>query len=711
MCFALQNTICVLDDPLQRLSLKERMKKEGKEPMRKYLSGLSEESAEQRGSEKRKWLRRPGWTFTQYICYGIIAMLLTGTCYNPVSDLTRHIIRTVQPMITVKITVEDNNEPGSDIWMIDTGDKNDIFSLLCSGNKNGEWEYRDKETWEYSNDTLISYAHSYENDNLGSSISANIPQDMDLYVALWGHTGCTGITVSTENSETYLDLNDPNGAVHKIHPVSRNVVQIVVQVILYVALCIIIFAVLVLGTYYFQRNGLPAILKMELSKRAFFYGTVVLYVYALIQYFTGSIPNFLEFGDQTYYWGVLNPDGGWDPVVISQRTASFRGFLCNLFPTIAQGVGKILRCDPVPIYFIFTALSIAWLLFVIFPELYEFYSGKRARVYQTLLCTVVYLFFWNGTLTAVLVDMFGVTCFMSGVLATLRFFENPKWRYAAQIGFWWSCACNFRLAYQYGMIALAIALILRWALKKAQFIGWKNLAVGLAVVLLFASPVLIPQCQINVARGHFGFLPYDFGSAWFGRSLTEYSIDSSLSASYTGYPIVISDEQMFVIKSQVYDLDDNIAITEVLNAYLEKPLDTLTYLVKKCFNAFNVLTSDCYPLSMAWNSGKGLMFSLLNYFVLFSGLYACLFVDKCNKGEKILFAVFAVGLVLPQLITHVEWRYYISTYLLLYYFFSYHFAELLFDEKNRMGLKSERYIPLLTVNLIVLLVMNLSITL
>lgn len=646
---------------------------------------------------------------TACICCGFIAVLLTGACYEPVNHLTRLIVWTVQPETTVTITVEDNGTPGSTVWLMDNGDEYEAFRLACAGEMCGEWEYRDKEAWDYNNDSLLSYAKETDGDNVGDTLSFLMPRDMDLHLTFWGHPGCGGVTVSSQGFQIYLDLNDPDGGVHRVHPVANNMFQIAVQVLLDVLLCILLFAAILLGVMFLMTRRISTFWGARLSKGTFLRGTAVLYIYSLVRYYIG-IPNFLAFGDQMYYWSQLNPDGEWDPLVIAQRLVSFRGYLCNFFPTIAMRTGKLLGIDPVPIYFIFTSLCAAWLFFVVLPGLYEHLTDKPATRYQAILFAAVYLFFWNGTITAVLVDMFGAVCFLSGILAGLRFFKDWKWLHAAQMGFWWACACDFRLAYQYGIIVFLIAFGIYCTVRDRGARHWKKAMLGFAAAILCALPVLMPQYQINAARGHFGFLPYDYSGAWDGdRTLALISIDQSLCGGYSGYPIVVSDEQMFTVKEQRYDLDDELdSMAEVFNVYLEKPLDSLTYLIKKCFVAFDTLTNEPYWVWFPWNSTPGLLFSMVNYVVLFSGLYYCIFA-KTGKEERLLATVFALGLVLPQLVTHVEWRYYLSAYILLYYFFAYRMAECLIVQENSAKINAERYFPALTTALIVSLILHLSI--
>ena len=59
-----------------------------------------------------------------------------------------------------------------------------------------------------------------------------------------------------------------------------------------------------------------------------------------------------------------------------------------------------------------------------------------------------------------------------------------------------------------------------------------------------------------------------------------------------------------------------------------------------------------------------------------------------------MFACFLAGLVLPQMFVHVEWRYFIFTYIFLYYLVSYHFIGEWYVCSENNGGAIKKYVPI-----------------
>ena len=461
---------------------------------------------------------------------------------------------------------------------------------------------------------------------------------------------------------------------------------------------------------------------------------LILYLYAAVQYKFG-IPNYLEFGDQMYYWlGDLFAEGIWNPAYVATQTVGFRGWMCNLFPSISQHAGNLLRIDPVFIYLIFTSGAICWLCSYVMPKIYELLTNHKAGLLQKNAFILVYLFFWNGTLTAVLTDMFGAVAFLSGTMYALRFFFGKRQVTSAiGAGLFWAISCNFRTAYQYGIVVMIIAAII---VTGAKYIkrrkarreeegnavcypkkGKKAVAGILCAIGMFVL-TSFPQYAINVERGFSSFLPYDYAGAVGtlmvyadGRQATllESSANQSLQYGYSGYPYVVSDDQMLSLKTQLYNSSDILSLSQILSVYSNNPLETLIYLVKKLLVAFDPKTNVTYPLYSLWRETPGLLFSFLNYFVIGSALYILVVGKRINIREKAVCAMFFIGLVLPQMFVHVEWRYFLSTYMLLYMLFTYHFVgAILTDPDEVVTLKKSNYLQYITV--FILLAFTLSLT-
>lgn len=396
-----------------------------------------------------------------------------------------------------------------------------------------------------------------------------------------------------------------------------------------------------------------------------------------------------------------------------------------MFPSLAQTAGNWFHLDPVYFYLLAPSAAIAWLTAYVFPNLYLLVNGKKANVLQVFISLVLILFFWNGTLTAVLADLMGVVFFFSGILFVLQFVKTVKWRYALGAGICLSIACNYRTAYQYGiyvfLLSLLIVKVQRLGGIKVLYVQLKHKrefpkkhAVGLLCMVIGFLLVAFPQYQINQAKGHNSFFPYDCEGAWVSgdnpadATLMESSANQSINVGYTGYPIVVADEQMFVIKDQLYARNDFLQVPQILGAYANSPLESLQYIAKKLLLAFDVKINASYPNSLPWNKTPGMVFSFLNYFILISGCYIFCVGQDIKTQDRLLMLMTFLGLTLPQMFVHVEWRYFISMYFLLYYFFAYHFVGSYATENGQL-LKRKNYLVVLTISLFLCFVTSFGI--
>ena len=616
-----------------------------------------------------------------------ILSVLIASCGKSLVNMA---VDSLMPDRTVIITSLPQSETPNEIWFFDNSDDNNLFTSCRYGEQTGIWEYREATTYGYGGNMIVHYGDD------AASLSFSVPVSPNSYIMFWKNINSGSVLIESDGHTNQLDLKSgvEGGELMKVYPFQNSILPVMVRVVVYFVLCALAFAVLIMT--YIQLAYRKRHMSFLCSDAKWFYIFpiwIALYIFAVMQYKAG-IPNFLEFGDQVYYWREsLLHAGSWSTEYLAQALLSFRGYLCNFFPTVAQVAGQYIHVDPVHIYFIFTSGAIAWLVTFVLPGLYKLLTGKTATLHQVTMSLLIYLFFWNGTLTAVLADLFGATAFLSGILFAFRLAKERKIRFACLTGFFWAAACNFRTAYQYGIYVL-LAFALLWGLimmvrrRKANKTygeneGKKVYVNALACVAATVSVFLLvsfPQLQINMSRGHAGFLPYDYAGAWPiatpTQSLLEWSANHSLDTAYTGYPYMVSDAQMLTMEREAgyQETAGALTIQQILEVYANSPLDSLTYVIKKMFLAFDAKTSVSYPEGVHWRESSGFVYSLLNYFVLGSALYVLFCGKSVKKGERMLAGLLFVGLVLPQMFVHVEWRYFLASYILLYFFFVYHFV-------------------------------------
>lgn len=623
----------------------------------------------------------------------VLSIIVSSVLSTYIDKLSYRIVEEAAPEKRVCITVieTDTSVNGEvclldDYWLAEEKDEDNLFRYCVNGDQSGTWEYHEAQELSYFANSLTAVG-----ENVGSSIVFYAPAIPTSYLSFYAHPGCGTVSVQVDDDIFLLDTNSETSSSPRILPFKNSYFPVIIRLFLFALLTVIVFILLLL-LYRFlvnrKINYNKSILFGPYRKWSFWFIWIALYVFAAIQYNVG-IPNYLQGGgDQIYYWGEALRDAWWHTDRLAESLVSFRGVLCNVPTLVAQLIGEALKIDPVFVYLIFTSLAIAWLVGYVLPELYVLLSEQEPKNIQVILSTLTYLFFWNGTLTAVLVDLFGAVTFLTGVLFAFKLLKKQKIYYGIICGAFWAVACNLRTAYQYGIyvivgygVCLCVYQIIKHRKKLIAFlkqmisIRWKCFA---GVIVIAASFVIIsiPQYQINVERGHYGFFPYsEKGNMYNNMSLVEYSALWSLKY-YTGYPIQFSDDQMETLVEPEFGRDEVLNIPQILTAYSNNFMDTVVYVLKKIFVALDVKTNIAYPNEIRWRESPGMIYSLLNYIALASSVYVLVLSKKHVKlSERILMALLGIGLILPQMFVHVEWRYFLSTYILLYYFFSYHFVE------------------------------------
>jgi len=637
----------------------------------------------------------------------IIATIFISLLFAGVgASFINRIADSMMPEREITITVEPSER--NEVWIFDDGAQNTLFSALMEGEKKGEWEYRDAETFGYAGNMLYAYG-----DTAGNSVTFSAPIRQQSYISFWRNINSSKATIYSQKDYISVDLYSDveGGDIIRVYPFQNELLPVIVRLVLYALLSVLIFVLLMAVRIWINTHLETAAYTHK--KRTFFLFWIILYAVAVIQYKLG-IPNFLSFGDQSYYW-VLSPFEYTEYIASSY---SFRGYLCHIFPVISQMVGARLHIDPAYVHFLSTSAAISWLFTYVLPSFYEDFTGKKAVVFSMVSSLIIYLFFWNGTLTAVLVDLFGAVAFCSGVLFSRRFWKQRSLSAAVLMGFFFSVACNLRTAYQYAIYVLlcyAVVQTVRQIPLRKIALSWKSICGGALALIMFIL-VALPQFQVNATKGHIGLLPYDYPGAWIidenpvrQNTLAEWSATYSTTDGYSGYPFVVSDDQMLSMKTEMYHNEDLLTIPQILGWYANSPVESIVYLVKKFFVAFDPKTSVSYPDKNPWREGSGILFSLLNYLVLGSAFYVIFVHKEIQKSERLLCGLFFMGLVAPQMLVHVEWRYFLSTYILLYYFFSYHFlGKLVVEKENCKELLAKGYLPYLCAVLLIAITISFT---
>lgn len=633
--------------------------------------------------------------------------ILIGSCFF---SYVNKIVEEIVPEKEVKIIVQQRAEGtpgGNEVWIVQQAGegKNDLFTYCNNGEKTGIWEYRDAKQYGYGNNILISHGN-----NAGSILTFYCPELLNSQLIIWknGSSGIITLQVGNVSSEINLYSEVEGGELYNIFPFKESKIALGLKVVIYIWIFIGIFIILLL-LYIFLYFGvkMPKWITREYNYKYVIILLLILYIYDVIQYKLG-IRNFLEFGDQLYYWNLTNffTNGKWDMQRFAAETVTFRGYLCNFIPFSSKIIGNAIKIDAVYFYFIFTAGAAAYLLGYVLPKLHELLSNYKIKVYQAILMIAVFVFFWNGMLTAVLMDLLSISCFMSGLMFFIWYAKEKKLHFIALSGALLAVSIMFRYNYLHAMIIIFLYIVCIIFLKilskissqtRKNFswvngVSFKDIGLGIIVFAVAFTVVCIPQIQINSARGHAGMLPYDAIGSWVEPdfTLSEVSANWNFTNGITGYPYVIPDKQVSAIKSSYSDLNAMLTTSQLFDMLLSRPADTLIYIGKKLFTGFDVKTNIVYSDTTNFKGSIYYLFSTLNYIILACGVFG-VFALKSNKKEKLVFGFIFLTLILPQAYVHVEWRYFIVGYLSLYYFAIYKFGRIIEDNILFQKIVSGKY--------------------
>jgi magnesium-transporting ATPase (P-type) len=189
-----------------------------------------------------------------------------------------------------------------------------------------------------------------------------------------------------------------------------------------------------------------------------------------------------------------------------------------------------------------------------------------------------------------------------------------------------------------------------------------------------------------------------------------WSSDWALANGNIAYPLLATDDQMRTMKNKSYNNETPLSLEQLLDIYMESPVETLMLIAKKLVIGFDQKTNIAHPGDGAvpWRETVGMIFSLWNYFVLFSGMYAFCKNKEIVAKEKWMAGLVFVLTVLPQTFMKIEWRYVMIGYFLIYYFFAFYFVGPLLQErkKRRTLLMQTDYLMKLSIFMFVCLTLS-----
>ncbi|MBE5870817.1 MAG: hypothetical protein E7294_06125 [Lachnospiraceae bacterium] len=434
----------------------------------------------------------------------------------------------------------------------------------------------------------------------------------------------------------------------------------------------------------------------------------ILFGIAVYQYKVEGIPNYLKVGDEAGYWKTTLFQNGKLDLDFLAAQFSPRGYWCYVPQTIAKEIGERIGIDPSILWMLMVTFSWSILIMAFFPKLYQRMTQKQARRLQVIPFVIILLTTWRQLLTCVLMDAYGMMAFWFFLYGLFQFLEDKKAVTAVWTGISASVACSFRSAYFVGIIGFVVyALILLWKEKKETH---KKAVIGMLAGAAAFVIICLPQLAINLHRDHAGLLAHDNPHAYYDRYVTLWSSDWALANGNIAYPLLATDDQMRTMKNKSYNNETPLSLEQLLDIYMESPVETLMLIAKKLVIGFDQKTNIAHPGDGAvpWRETVGMIFSLWNYFVLFSGMYAFCKNKEIVAKEKWMAGLVFVLTVLPQTFMKIEWRYVMIGYFLIYYFFAFYFVGPLLQErkKRRTLLMQTDYLMKLSIFMFVCLTLS-----
>lgn len=407
----------------------------------------------------------------------------------------------------------------------------------------------------------------------------------------------------------------------------------------------------------------------------------------------------VAFPQDAYYY--LHPmaeggDGAFSLRVFIENLYSFRGYFPSALSLVFLYAGNILDIGPMVFHYFFISFLAALVFGLAIPRAYEAWRGRKPSWLQAGGLYILFLFFYGNDLFFTLSDIpssLGALGGLSFLLWAIR--KRKAWAYILA-GLLIGLAAAYRASYSLlaNIILAGIAIwLLRelWVWGKGLFLLHKDQdrkgLIRAQTALLFPLGLLLilwPQIYINDFKGLGGIYPKDVGYAYDTiqqeqLSLTEFSVHHGLQSYYFAQPLG-KDQQMNHITQSSFP-GKILSKYDDLHLLVKDPLGFGTILLKKAFWGFNKSPGGTYMGARIPSEGFANLYRSFNYSMIIIGLYLLyrrkdretLLPDKVRWPVLGLFAITAG----PQLLLHIEWRYFMFPHLLFMFLFAYFFLETL----------------------------------
>lgn len=385
----------------------------------------------------------------------------------------------------------------------------------------------------------------------------------------------------------------------------------------------------------------------------------------------------------------------WD--LFFQNAYSHRGYFPIFLSMLFNKIGGILGWDPMIFQFLFTTIISVSGCCIALPMIYEFFTGKKPKNISLIMGWLIFSTFWESHFFYVLSD---IPSAMFGLLAlafSLKMLKLFKWQEFFLAGIFWGLASAYRAAYSY-LIKLILAVVLVLGVIKAIKENKKKIkellkGIGKTVVYCGAMVlgiiiIMLPQLYINIQKNHISLFPYQSVGSY---SVVDDSYHTFRLGSILNYKFMkraYLDEQMNAIWRPYFTDEKSVQMTPYDAAYVVSgsPIEFSVAMVKKLFYALSydgerVYNKDTAPFLIR-STKYFLNYTIAGFFLL------CMFKKKNIKlHPKYFYLTFGVVaslmLIIQVAMFHVEERYYMLVYMLLYFYFAYFGIDVLWEKSRQ----------------------------
>lgn len=369
--------------------------------------------------------------------------------------------------------------------------------------------------------------------------------------------------------------------------------------------------------------------------------------------------------DAAHYWTSSTDFIRNNSFSFANYVTPYRGYFFPFMLMPFRAAAKLLGQQEVLFYNIFAAIAHPFFIVIILPRLIKEIFNKEIKLYMVAAFYALIMFFWYGLVIFPLSDLWAIyfLCFSILIVKTQKL---GLWG-IIPAGISLGLACNIRPIYLCILPLFLIYILVQDGAIKRKAIALPALIIGIYLAW-------IPQVMINKANFN-TYSPMIQTHVTFGDGLyfTQLNLGFAVEKFETNAADAAKPEVKYFNKKALAIIEkENLpkdrpfqSIGSIFYLFTKFPLDFFSIYASHIFNGFDIKYPETYITDF---HRSRLLFSLLNYTVIFIGLFLFFVNYKTvfSSWENILILsifILPVILVIP---TQLEVRFFLPIHLLLY---------------------------------------------